>query len=111
MSAASAKRACRLRAGDSLTPKTAGAINSPSASTEGKKWSEFHNVRARRCDWAIEACHGLVGDNRRIDHAEAIELSTHCAAVGSEHPDFDIIARPDIGRQLEGSGHAIEIIT
>src|SRR5581483_12402512 len=53
--------------------------------------SKFHDVRSRCRLCTIEAGHRLVLDHYRIDRPEAVELGAHCASIGAEHPDLDII--------------------
>src|SRR5437868_2041727 len=69
------------------------------------------NVRARRLAVAIETRHRLVLDDLSVDRAEAVEAGPHCAAVGAEHADLDIIARADVAGKHERPGHLIEIVT
>src|SRR5438270_10409230 len=71
---------------------------------------QLYYVRARGCARAVEARHGLVLDDRRIDDAEAVELRPHRAAVSAEHANFDVIARADISRKLERSGHSVKVV-
>src|SRR5689334_23189319 len=74
-------------------------------------WGELQSLRTpagRRC--SIKRRHRLVVDDLRAGDAEAIEAGAHRAAIGPEHADLDIVAGPDVGRQLERPGHMVEVV-
>src|SRR6185312_6290752 len=71
---------------------------------------KLHHVRTLRRSRTIEARHRLVLDDRRLGHAEAVELGAHRTAISAEHPDLDIIARTGVARKLERPGHPVQIV-
>src|SRR4051794_10134803 len=89
-----------FRAGDSLTPEKRLSA----------ELLQLHDVRAGRGVGPVQARPGLIVDDRRIDHSEAVELRPHRATIGAEHADLDIVADPNVAGQLERAGHAIEVV-
>src|SRR5690349_17719744 len=94
----------------SLIPVGGQAHPLPLPQAGGETRLQLHHVGQCRRAGSVEARHRLVLDDRGMDHAEAVELGTHRAAVGAEHADFDIVARTDVRGQLERSSHAVEIV-